>query len=182
MRLHASGLRGTISTRGADSFTHSHTPALHFPLLGKTTLLNLIADRGGVRESSQCFGTIRFNGQTSQQFQIDSATPSHQPLPHPQQHSNHDANNTPGEPIPSAGGSHSQNSILANRIAYVLQQDYLLPHLTVFETLYYAARFRLPRSLSDAEKRERVESLIRELNLSGVRDSLIGDEKIRGIR
>lgn len=124
-----------------------------------------------MREAATCNGTIRFNGRTSKEYGRNDG----------------DANETPSDtdgsppPLPSAGGSHSINPLLANRIGYVLQKEYLLPHLTVFETLLFAARFRLPAELSMAAKEARVDELIRELNLLGVRDSLIGDHRVRGL-
>ena len=65
--------------------------------------------------------------------------------------------------------------------AYVEQDDILLPHLTVFETLMYSARLRLPRKLSLAEKTDRVNAVIRQLGLEGCRDTKIGDSLSRGI-
>jgi hypothetical protein len=44
------------------------------------------------------------------------------------------------------------------RIGYILQTDYLLPFLTVRETLGFAARLRLPSHRSAADKRAVVEA------------------------
>lgn len=63
---------------------------------------------------------------------------------------------------------------------FVAQEDNLLPLLTVKETLMFGAKFRL-REMSQAEKEERVESLMQELGLSHVSDTFIGDEENRGI-
>jgi ABC-type multidrug transport system ATPase subunit len=65
--------------------------------------------------------------------------------------------------------------------AYVMQDDLLYPMLTVRETLMYAAEFRLPRALSPARKRERVDALIGQLGLSNAADTVIGDEGHRGV-
>jgi ABC-type multidrug transport system ATPase subunit len=65
--------------------------------------------------------------------------------------------------------------------AYVLQDDKLYPHLTVFETLLVAAHFYLPNSFTLAEKEELVESVIGELGLRKARNTIIGDEKVRGV-
>ncbi|KAM3346327.1 hypothetical protein ACQJBY_020728 [Aegilops geniculata] len=65
--------------------------------------------------------------------------------------------------------------------AYVMQDDLLYPMLTVRETLLFAAEFRLPRALSAATKRDRVDALIRQLGLSGAADTVVGDETHRGV-
>jgi ABC-type Fe3+/spermidine/putrescine transport system ATPase subunit len=139
---------------------------------GKTTLLNLLANRGGIRETSSCMGKILFNGKSAAEYGRDTTSIYDAA-------SNADASSAAAA---ASHDSHQVNPLLANRIGYVLQQEFLLPHLTVFETLDYAARLRLSRTLSVEEKRDRVEEIIRELNLKGVRDSLIGDEIVRGIR
>jgi len=54
-------------------------------------------------------------------------------------------------------------------------------HLTVFETLMYSAHFYLPNTVTDEEKAELVTNVISELGLGKTRDTIIGDEKIRGV-
>ncbi|KAG6543777.1 hypothetical protein Mapa_014808 [Marchantia paleacea] len=63
--------------------------------------------------------------------------------------------------------------------AYVMQDDLLFPMLTVKETLRFAAELRLPSS--SAEKNARVREVIKQLNLSKVEDTIIGDEGHRGV-
>jgi len=64
--------------------------------------------------------------------------------------------------------------------AYVMQQDLLLPTLTVRETLQYAADLRLP-SLSDSKQRRAVvESVILELGLKECADTRIGSSIHKG--
>ncbi|BBN16152.1 ATP-binding cassette, subfamily G (WHITE), member 2 [Marchantia polymorpha subsp. ruderalis] len=63
--------------------------------------------------------------------------------------------------------------------AYVMQDDLLFPMLTVKETLRFAAELRLPSS--SAEKSSRVREVIKQLNLSKVEDTIIGDEGHRGV-
>lgn len=65
--------------------------------------------------------------------------------------------------------------------AYVLQDDKLFPHLTVYETLIIAAHFYLPTSVTDESKEELVHSVIAELGLVKAKDTIIGDDKIRGV-
>ncbi|XP_047060613.1 ABC transporter G family member 6-like [Lolium rigidum] len=72
-------------------------------------------------------------------------------------------------------------NILKSMSAYVMQDDLLFPMLTVTETLSFAADFRLPRSLSAAKKRSRVQALIDQLGLRAAADTIIGDEGHRGV-
>ena len=73
-----------------------------------------------------------------------------------------------------------QPGVHSCRHAYVMQQDILLPTLTVRETLQYSAALRLPSSTS-AEARQRVvEEVIRELGLKECADTRIGNTQHRG--
>lgn len=65
--------------------------------------------------------------------------------------------------------------------AYVMQDDLLYPMLTVEETLMFAAEFRLPRTLSKAKKKARVQQLIDRLGLRNAAKTVIGDEGHRGV-
>ncbi|KAJ3064487.1 hypothetical protein HDU98_012104 [Podochytrium sp. JEL0797] len=58
--------------------------------------------------------------------------------------------------------------------AYVEQDDLLFPNLTVEETLNYAATLRLPASMPPAEKKAKVDQIIRDLGLNGCRGNFIG--------
>ena len=78
-------------------------------------------------------------------------------------------------------GRKRNDDALQRMSAYVLQDDRLYPHLTVYETLLLAANFYLPFDTSDEKKEELVNKVIGELGLSKVRDTIIGDEKIRGV-
>ncbi|CAN1308862.1 ABC transporter G family member STR2 [Linum perenne] len=64
--------------------------------------------------------------------------------------------------------------------AYVMQDDRLFPMLTVYETLLFAADFRLG-AIPIYEKKDRVEKLIEQLGLSSTRNTYIGDEGTRGV-
>jgi ABC-type multidrug transport system ATPase subunit len=59
-------------------------------------------------------------------------------------------------------------------LRYVPQDDILLPELTVYENILHSARVRLPVSWSDREVRDYVNTFIRCLQLSHVKDSLVG--------
>ncbi|KAM0045443.1 putative ABC transporter, AAA+ ATPase domain, ABC-2 type transporter [Helianthus debilis subsp. tardiflorus] len=65
--------------------------------------------------------------------------------------------------------------------AYVMQDDLLFPMLTVEETLMFSAEFRLPRTLSKAKKKARVQALIDQLGLRNCAKTVIGDEGHRGV-
>lgn len=78
--------------------------------------------------------------------------------------------------LTSYGGTTFNNTTSA----YVMQQDLLLPTLTVRETLQYAADLRLP-SLSNAkERRAIVESVILELGLKECANTRIGSSIHKG--
>ncbi|XP_016111885.1 ATP-binding cassette sub-family G member 2-like [Sinocyclocheilus grahami] len=64
---------------------------------------------------------------------------------------------------------------------YVVQDDVVMGTLTVRENLRFSAALRLPKSIRQREKDEKVERLIQELGLSKVADSRVGTQLIRGI-
>ncbi|KAF3908868.1 hypothetical protein AA313_de0202357 [Arthrobotrys entomopaga] len=74
-------------------------------------------------------------------------------------------------------GKAGNSSITA---AYVIQQDILIPTLTVRETLRYAAQLRLPSTVSNEERDDIVESIILELGLKDCANTRIGDNEHKG--
>jgi ABC-type lipoprotein export system ATPase subunit len=66
------------------------------------------------------------------------------------------------------------------RSSYVMQQDILIPTLTVRETLQYSADLRLPPPISKAERRATVEQVILELGLKECADTRIGNNAHKG--
>ncbi|KAL6496364.1 ABC transporter G member 22 [Orobanche gracilis] len=87
---------------------------------------------------------------------------------------------------PTYGGSITYNDqpyckSLKSRIGFVTQDDVLFPHLTVKETLTYAARLRLPKTLSKEEKDQRATDVIYELALDSCQDTMIGGSFVRGV-
>ncbi|KAF9674154.1 hypothetical protein SADUNF_Sadunf10G0098100 [Salix dunnii] len=64
---------------------------------------------------------------------------------------------------------------------FVTQDDVLYAHLTVLETLTYAALLRLPKKLTREEKIEQAELIIMELGLTRCRNSVVGGPLFRGI-
>ncbi|XP_021776034.1 ABC transporter G family member 22-like [Chenopodium quinoa] len=87
---------------------------------------------------------------------------------------------------PKAGGSVTYNDqpyskLLKSRIGFVTQDDVLYPHLTVRETLTYAAYLRLPKKLTKKEKEQRAMDVICELGLERCQDTMIGGSFVRGV-
>ncbi|KAJ3022015.1 UNVERIFIED_CONTAM: hypothetical protein HDU68_009354 [Siphonaria sp. JEL0065] len=66
-------------------------------------------------------------------------------------------------------------------VAYVDQDDLLLPSLTVRETLLFSARLRLAEGMTDKEKAEQVDQVIETLGLSHVANTRVGGFGMRGI-
>ncbi|KPM40263.1 putative ABC transporter ATP-binding protein/permease [Neonectria ditissima] len=64
--------------------------------------------------------------------------------------------------------------------AYVMQQDILLPTLTVRETLQYSADLRLPSSTTAEQRMLVVEEVIRELGLKECANTRIGNSQYHG--
>lgn len=77
--------------------------------------------------------------------------------------------------------TYNGNSRLSSiRSAYVMQQDILLPTLTVRETLRYAAELRLPPPMTKKERQKVVEEVILELGLKECADTRIGNNINQG--
>ncbi|NXD85518.1 ABCG2 protein, partial [Halcyon senegalensis] len=64
---------------------------------------------------------------------------------------------------------------------YVVQDDVVMGTLTVRENLKFSAALRLPKSVKEQEKNERVNQIIKELGLSKVADSKVGTQFTRGV-
>ncbi|NWU97191.1 ABCG2 protein, partial [Upupa epops] len=64
---------------------------------------------------------------------------------------------------------------------YVVQDDVVMGTLTVRENLTFSAALRLPKSVKEEEKKERVNQILKELGLSKVADSKVGTQFIRGV-
>ncbi|KAI0413164.1 hypothetical protein F5X98DRAFT_352873 [Xylaria grammica] len=80
----------------------------------------------------------------------------------------------------NTGGAVSINSIpgkikkYKKLIGYVPQDDIVLPELTVYENILHSARIRLPRTWASRDIEAHVDSVIDCLELSHVRNSLVG--------
>ncbi|CAN1153048.1 ABC transporter G family member 21 [Linum perenne] len=80
--------------------------------------------------------------------------------------------------------SSSFSTSIKRRIGFVTQDDVLYPHLTVIETLTYAALLRLPKTLTREEKSGQAEAVLEELGLARCRDTIVGGgggSPIRGV-
>lgn len=64
---------------------------------------------------------------------------------------------------------------------YVDKNDTHIALLTVYETLYFSARLRLPQALPDNLVRLRVKIAMKLLGLSHVAETYIGDASVRGV-
>ncbi|KAE8661388.1 ABC transporter G family member 21 [Hibiscus syriacus] len=73
------------------------------------------------------------------------------------------------------------SSSVKRRIGFVAQDDVLYPHLTVLETLTYAALLKLPKKLTTQEKIEQVELILVELGLARCRNNVVGGPLLRGL-
>jgi ATP-binding cassette subfamily G (WHITE) protein 2 len=78
-------------------------------------------------------------------------------------------------------GAPYDNAELKRVSGYVMQDDLLNEYLTVEETLMFTAELRLPRTFTDAERKERVEDVLNDLSLTHARHDVIGVQSKRGI-
>ncbi|KAE8726629.1 ABC transporter G family member 22 [Hibiscus syriacus] len=80
-------------------------------------------------------------------------------------------------------GSANPGEVLAlmGPSGFVTQDDVLFQHLTVKETLTYAARLRLPKVLTKQQKEKRAVDVIHELGLERCQDTMIGGSFVRGV-
>lgn len=67
------------------------------------------------------------------------------------------------------------------KVAFVTQDDVLFPFFTVKETLLLAASFYLPSYLSPQEKEDIVTSIINQLGLAKVTETIVGNEFKKGL-
>ena len=66
-------------------------------------------------------------------------------------------------------------------VGIVFQDDMMLPALTAFETIKFAADLRMPRRCTDAERTEACDAILHELGLYHVRNQLVGGAARRGV-
>jgi ABC-type multidrug transport system ATPase subunit len=94
--------------------------------------------------------------------------------------------------VVQAKGMELTGTLLTNKIprdpasfrnisAFVTQDDLLFGHLSVSETLVLAAHFALGSSITPAEKAKLVASIVDEMALAKTLDTIIGDDRARGV-
>lgn len=74
----------------------------------------------------------------------------------------------------------SYNAFRGN-IGYVPQDDIIFPQLTVYESLYYTARLRLPADTTDEEIDVKIRDVLEQLEITHTADTRIGDALDKGI-
>ncbi|XP_075902408.1 ATP-binding cassette sub-family G member 8 isoform X2 [Nelusetta ayraudi] len=78
-------------------------------------------------------------------------------------------------------GRPNSHQLVKKSIAHVRQDDRLLPHLTVRETLSFVAKLRLPTNFSQAQRDQRVDDVIAELRLRQCANTRVGNDYVRGV-
>jgi ABC-type multidrug transport system ATPase subunit len=74
-----------------------------------------------------------------------------------------------------------QHSSPVENVAFVRQNEQFYSQLTVRETVTMAAQLRLPGSMTLEEKLQQVDTLLLQLGLSQAADTIMGDDKTRGV-
>lgn len=78
-------------------------------------------------------------------------------------------------------GNLISKKIYSKIVGFVDQNDFLLPTLTVYETVLNSALLRLPRNMTLHAKKKRVYQVLEELRILDIKDRIIGNELERGI-
>ncbi|XP_059215175.1 ATP-binding cassette sub-family G member 8 isoform X1 [Centropristis striata] len=78
-------------------------------------------------------------------------------------------------------GKPNTPQLVKKSIAHVRQDDRLLPHLTVRETLAFVAKLRLPTHFQQAQRDQRVDDVIAELRLRQCAHTRVGNDYVRGV-
>ncbi|GAA6231592.1 ATP-binding cassette sub-family G member 8 [Lates japonicus] len=78
-------------------------------------------------------------------------------------------------------GKPNTPQLVKKSIAHVRQDDRLLPHLTVRETLMFVAKLRLPTHFTQAQRDQRVDDVIAELRLRQCAHTRVGNDYVRGV-
>ena len=99
--------------------------------------------------------------------------------------------NTLAGRVPITRSAKLHGSVLVNGVpcegkmpmisAYVEQDEALFALSTVRETFAFAARLRLPPSTSEEARARRVDEIISELGLVACADTLVGNQRVRGV-
>lgn len=76
---------------------------------------------------------------------------------------------------------HPRNKYFKRISAYVMQDDVFIPTLTVAETLKFAASLRIAEGTPKKVRDQRLEMMLDMLGIDHIRDSIVGDQSLRGI-
>ncbi|XP_027348358.1 ABC transporter G family member 9-like [Abrus precatorius] len=71
--------------------------------------------------------------------------------------------------------------LMKHNMGFVAQHDVFYPHLSVSETLVFSALLLLPNSLSKEEKISNAEAVMKELDLTHCKDTIMGGPLLRGV-
>ncbi|KNC86078.1 hypothetical protein SARC_01770 [Sphaeroforma arctica JP610] len=80
-----------------------------------------------------------------------------------------------------AMGNRVKGQTLRQKVGFVDQEYIPMATLTVTECLMYSCMLRLPNDTSMAQRKERVEAVIRDVRITNIADSRIGNSVSRGI-
>lgn len=91
-----------------------------------------------------------------------------------------------GKTEPTAGqlevnGEKTSLTKFKKLVGFVPQEDIMLRELTVEENIRHSAFMRLPAEWTRKQKLQRVEAVMESLELTPIKDSIIGDEIRRGV-
>lgn len=78
------------------------------------------------------------------------------------------------------GRYYSQHD-LKSFAGYVMQDDVLNAHYTVYETLHYLTALRLSGELTHNEQAQRISEVMELMDISHCRDVFVGDSRVKGI-
>jgi ATP-binding cassette subfamily G (WHITE) protein 2 len=78
------------------------------------------------------------------------------------------------------GGPYN-NAELKRMAGYVMQDDLLNGCLTVYETLMYTAKLRLPRTFTNEERKKRVDDVMNDMGITSVKNVIVGTTLKKGI-
>ena len=78
-------------------------------------------------------------------------------------------------------GNPSDINIMKKISGFVFQDDIILKTMTVKEALYMSALLRLPETISNEEKENKVNEMISLLHLENCKDTIVGDSLSKGI-